>query len=53
MKNYGRYHKERKEDIHQGLLLVTGKDVGKGRHDVWIGALEGVRSSGFLDLFKL
>lgn len=42
MKDYGRYHKKRKENIYKGWLLTTGKDVTKGKHDAWIGALEGV-----------
>ena len=43
LKDYGRNRKERKEYIHQSRLLITGKDVSKGKHDACIGALEGVR----------
>jgi len=53
MKDYGRYHEKRKGDIHKGWLLITGRDVSKGKHDAWIGALEGVRSSGFRDPLQL
>ena len=31
-RDYGRYQRKRKEDNHQGWLLITGKDVGKGKH---------------------
>ena len=53
MKEYDRNQKKRKEDIYKGWLLITGKDVTKGKHDAWIDALEGVRSSGFLDPLQL
>ena len=47
LKDYGRNRKERKEYIHQSGLLIAGVDVSKARHDVCIGGLDGVRSSGF------
>ena len=47
MKDYGRNRKKRKEYIHQSGLLITGVDVSKATYDACIGALEGVRSSGF------
>jgi len=52
-KNYGRNQKKRKEYIHQSGLLLSGKDLGKAKHDDCIGALEGVRSSGFRDALQL
>ena len=32
LKDYGRNQKERKEDIHQSGLLITGVDVNKVKH---------------------
>jgi len=49
LKDYGRNQKERKEYIRQRELLLAGVDVRKARHDVCIGGLEGIRSSGFRD----
>ena len=45
-KDYGRNHKKRKEYIHQSGLLLAGVDVSKAKHDVCIGALEGVSGPG-------
>ncbi len=47
LKDYGRNRKKRKEYIHQSGLLLAGADVSKAKHDSCIGALKGVRSSGF------
>ena len=53
LKDYGRNRKERKEYIHQSGLLITGMDVSKARHDVCIGILEGIISSGFRGALQL
>ena len=51
-KDYGRNQKKRKEYIHQSGLLLAGVDVSKVKHDVCIGTLEGIRSSGFRDVLS-
>jgi len=54
LKDYGRNQKKRKEYIHQNRLLVTGMDVSKAKHDVWIGTLEGVKPRiGFRNAIKI
>jgi hypothetical protein len=42
LKDYGRNQKKRKEDTNQSGLLLDGVDVSRAKHDVCIGALEGV-----------
>ena len=53
VKDYGRNRKKRKEYIRQSGFLITGKDVSKAKHNVCIGALEGIRSGGFRDALQL
>ena len=47
LKDYGKNQKKRKEYIKQSGLLLAGVDVNKAKHDACVGALEGVKASGF------